>query len=328
MPVDTRFDVLGIGNALVDVLGEVDDVAVKTLGLLKGSMQLVELQQAESVTLGLDRMSLCSGGSAANTMVGLVSLGSRAAYIGKVADDELGHAFRSELNAVGVAFDVPLVPVTGNTGTGRCIVLVTPDAQRTMLTSLGVSARLGPEDVHPDLVAAAQVTYLEGYLFDPPEAKAAFLEAARLAHEAGRSVALTLSDSFCVDRHRRAFQELVEHHVDLLFANEDEAISLTEAANFDEAMDVLSSQCGVVAVTRGAEGAVICTGDTRYEVGAAPVPRVVDTTGAGDLFAAGFLHAWTAGRDPVECGRVGAIAAGEIISHFGARPACRLAELL
>jgi sugar/nucleoside kinase (ribokinase family) len=325
---ERRFDVLGVGNAIVDVLSEVDDGLVNAQSLVKGTMQLIDAERAEQVYRGLERPQICSGGSAANTMVGLVSLGSRAAYIGKVADDELGHAFRSDMADVGVRFEVPAVKSGGSAGTGRCIVLVTPDAQRTMMTSLGVSARLSVDDIDPELVAASKVTYLEGYLFDPPEAKAAFVEAARLAHEAGGAVALTLSDTFCVDRHRSAFKDLVDHHVDILFANAEEAVSLVEAASLDEALRELTGRCRLVAVTRGAQGAVVLEGNRVHEVDAAPVERVVDTTGAGDLFAAGFLHGWCAGEAPAECGRIGAIAAAEVISHVGARPQCRLADLL
>jgi sugar/nucleoside kinase (ribokinase family) len=325
---ERRFDVLGVGNAIVDVLSEVDENLVEGQGLVKGTMQLIEPDRAEQVYGVLKQPQVCSGGSAANTMVGLVSLGSKAAYIGKVADDDLGQAFRRDMSDIGVSFEVPAVAKTGAHGTGRCIVLVTPDAQRTMMTSLGVSARLSQEDIDPQLVGAAKVTYLEGYLFDPPEAKAAFIEAARLAHDAGGTVALTLSDSFCVDRHRSAFKDLVDHHVDILFANEEEAVSLVEAANLDEALRELSGRCRVAAITQGSKGAVILEGGKAHDVPAAPVERVVDTTGAGDLFAAGFLHGWCAGKDPAECGRIGAIAAAEIISHVGARPQRRLADLL
>jgi sugar/nucleoside kinase (ribokinase family) len=325
---ERRFDVLGVGNAIVDVLSEVDDRLVESQGLIKGSMQLIEPNRAEEVYQGLKKPTVCSGGSAANTMVGLVSLGSKAAYVGKVADDDLGRAFRDDMTKIGVSFEVPAVPKKGDAGTGRCIVLVTPDAQRTMMTSLGVSARLSTEDIDPSLVKDAKVTYLEGYLFDPPEAKAAFIEAARLAHEAGGAVSLSLSDSFCVDRHRKAFQDLVDHHVDILFANEEEAISLVEAASLDEALRELTGRCRVAAVTRGAGGSVILEGEKVHEVPPAAVRRVVDTTGAGDLFAAGFLHGWCAGRTAAECGRIGSIAAAEVIGHVGARPQVRLAELL
>jgi sugar/nucleoside kinase (ribokinase family) len=259
-------------------------------------------------------------------MAGLASLGSRGAYIGKVAGDELGRVFGHDIRAVGVDFETP-VSSTG-TPTARCLILVTPDAQRTMNTFLGACVELGPADIDAGLVEASQVTYLEGYLWDPPAAKEAFLKAAAVAHAAGRKVALSLSDGFCVARHRESFRHLVEHHVDILFANEQEILSLYEASDFDEAARLVNGHCEISALTRSEKGAVLLSGAERVSVPAAAATQVVDTTGAGDLFAAGFLHGLTRGRSLGECGRMGALAAAEVISHFGARPEADLRALI
>jgi sugar/nucleoside kinase (ribokinase family) len=267
----------------------------------------------------------CSGGSAANTMAGIASFGGRAGYIGKVKDDRLGRVFGQDIRKVGVGFETSMAP--DGPPTARCLVLVTPDAQRTMQTFLGASATLTPDDIDPDAVAAAQITYLEGYLWDPPPAKEAFVKAAGIAHAAGRQVALSLSDSFCVDRHREEFRRLIEEHVDVVFANEDEILSLYQTSDFEEAAEALQGNCDVAAVTRGASGSVILAPDERLAVEALTLGSVVDTTGAGDLFAAGFLFGLTRSRDLAECGRLGSLAAGEIIRHVGARPEVRLADL-
>jgi len=259
-----------------------------------------------------------SGGSAANTMCGVASLGGRAAYIGKVSADELGAVFGHDLHAVGVAFR-PGAP-SPVTPTGRCIIVVTPDAQRTMNTYLGASVELGPEDVDEALVASAKVTYLEGYLWDRPRAKEAFRKAAEIAHRASRKVALTLSDPFCVERHRAEFQELIKGPIDILFANEAEIRALWQVADFDAALAATRGLVEVAALTRSEKGAAVLTSNGLAEVKAEPVSRVVDTTGAGDLFAAGFLYGLTNGRSPADCARIGAIAAAEVISHVGARP--------
>lgn len=319
------FDVLGIGNAIVDVLAPVDDSFLSRRGLPKGSMQLIDTEQAETLYAALGESRECSGGSAANTMVGLRSFGSRAAYLGKVAADPLGRTFAREIEEQGVHFNT--VPLVEGPGTARCMILVSEDAQRTMMTYLGASALLTENDIDPDLVRQARMTYLEGYLFDSPEAKAAFVKAAECAHGAGRKVALTLSDSFCVGRHRAAFQELVAHHADIVFANEDEITSLYET-DFDAAAVELRQRCEAGVLTRGAEGAVIVSGDQVVTVAAQPIEALVDTTGAGDLFAAGFLHGMAQGEDLGTAGRYGAIASAEIISHFGARPETDLATLL
>jgi len=322
---EPEYDVVGLGNAIVDVLAHADDEFLADHSLTKGAMTLIDADQAEQLYRLVSDTVECSGGSAANTMVGLVSLGSRAAYIGKVRDDDLGAVFSRDIRAAGVAFETPFA--TDGPATAQCLVLVSPDAQRTMQTFLGASAALSPADVDARVIRSSKVTYLEGYLWDPPPAKEAFLKAAKVAHDAGRMVALSLSDPFCVDRHRTEFLDLVDHHVDILFANEDEVVSLFEAEGFDTAVAQLQGRCRWAALTRGAAGAVVLCGDTRVDVPAEPVKDVLDTTGAGDLFAAGFLHGLTRGLDPATCGRLGAIAAAEAISHFGARPVRDLQQL-
>jgi sugar/nucleoside kinase (ribokinase family) len=258
-----------------------------------------------------------SGGSAANTAVGVALLGGRAAYIGKVSADELGDLFRHDIKAAGVAYDMPS---TAGSSTGLCLILITPDAHRTMNTYLGAGADLGPEDIDDSLVASSLVTYLEGYLWDPGRAKEAFLKAVRVARQAGRKVALTLSDPFCVERHREEFVDLAERHVDILFANEAEIMSLYQVATFDQALQRVRAHCEIAALTRSEKGSVVVSGDEVHVVDAEPVEHLIDTTGAGDLYAAGFLVGYTQGRDLATCARMGGIAAAEVISHFGARP--------
>ena len=289
-------------------------------------MDLVDTDRAVQLYEALGSAVEMSGGSAANTMCGIASFGGRAAYIGKVTNDDLGQVFGHDLLAVGVQFrpgghvnDVP---------TGRCIIVVTPDAERTMNTFLGASSLLGIDDVDDDTIAAGKLLYMEGYLFDRDEAKSAFRHAAGVAHEAGGMVSLTLSDSFCVDRHRDDFRELVSDEVDLLFGNDAELISLYETDTFDEAIAELRLHCQFAAITTGADGSVIITGDDVIRVRAQPVRRVVDTTGAGDLYAAGFLHGVTTGQPLPECGRLGSIAASEVISHVGPRPLVELRTLV
>jgi sugar/nucleoside kinase (ribokinase family) len=319
-------DVVAIGNAIVDVLSHADDAALARLGLAKGAMTLIDGARAEELYAAMGPAMEVSGGSAANTVAGLASLGRRGAFIGKVRNDQLGGIFRHDIRASGVAFDV--APALDGPPTARCLIFVTPDAQRTMQTYLGACVELGPDDVDAALVAAAKVTYLEGYLWDPPGAKQAFLKAARIAHEAGRKVALSLSDPFCVDRHRAEFRDLVDGHVDILFANEVEVCSLYEVESFDAALHAVRGSCEVAVLTRSARGSVVLDGDDIHVVDAAPVARVVDTTGAGDLYAAGFLAAYTSGRPLYDCGRMGALAAAEVISHFGARPETSLKSIV
>jgi sugar/nucleoside kinase (ribokinase family) len=281
-------------------------------------MTLIDAHQAQKIYGAMGPGIECSGGSAANTMAGFASLGGRAAFIGKVHDDQLGRVFRHDMTSIGVAFTTPAMR-KGPT-TARCLILVTPDAQRTMQTYLGACVELGPEDIEEELIASSSITYLEGYLYDPPRAKEAFQKAATIAHRAGGRVALSLSDSFCVHRHRAEFVELVKSHVDILFANEAEICALYECENFDDALQEARGHCEVAALTRSAKGSVVLAGDEVHVVDAMAVEKVVDTTGAGDLYAAGFLWGLTHGHSLADCGRAGGACAAEIISHIGARP--------
>jgi sugar/nucleoside kinase (ribokinase family) len=318
-------DVVGIGNAIVDVLAQADDSFIRQEQLAKGTMALIDEARAQALYGKMAAGIEASGGSAANTIAGIASLGGKAAYIGKVADDLLGKVFAHDLRATGVRYDT--TPLTGGPPTARCLILVTPDAQRTMNTFLGASVEFQPGDIDRDLVASAQVTYLEGYLFDRPSAKEAFRQAGEIAHQAGRKVSLTLSDPFCVDRHRADFRELIRGHVDILFANEAEICSLYETKDFEQAAAAVKGEAEVAVLTRSEKGAIVVTAKERVAVPAAPVAKVVDTTGAGDLFASGFLYGFTRGRDMAHCARLGALCAAEIISHFGARPESKLADL-
>lgn len=319
-------DVVAIGNAIVDVLSKSDDAFLASQGLAKGAMTLIDGNRAEELYGAMGPAMEISGGSAANSMVGVAALGGKAAFIGKVRNDQLGGIFRHDIRAAGVAFDTP--PATEGAPTARSLIFVTPDAQRTMNTYLGACVDLGPEDVDEDTISGAKVTYLEGYLWDPPRAKQAFVKAAEIAHEAGRKVALTLSDPFCVDRHRTEFRDLVDGHVDLLFANEHEIVSLYEVAGFDQALQAVRGRCDVAVLTRSEKGAVVMQGEDLHLVDAAKVDTVVDSTGAGDLFAGGFLYGYTQGKSLYDCARIGAIAAAEVLSHYGARPEAPLAEAI
>lgn len=322
----TQYDVLGIGNAIVDVLAKADDDFLTTNSIEKGAMTLIDAAQADALYAKMAAGVEVSGGSAANTMAGVASLGGSGAYIGKVANDQLGAVFSHDIRAGGLAFTTK--PLDGGAPTARCLILVTPDAQRTMNTFLGACVELGPDDIDEALVAASKVTYLEGYLFDPPQAKEAFYKAAKVAHEAGQKVALTLSDGFCVGRHRAAFLDLVEGHIDLLFANESEITSLYEVESFDEAVKHVKGHCEIAALTRSEKGSVIVSGSEIVEVPAAPIDQLIDTTGAGDLYAAGFLYGYTHGKGLAEAGRIASIAAAEVIQHYGARPETALASLI
>jgi sugar/nucleoside kinase (ribokinase family) len=323
---EASIDVIGIGNAIVDVIAHAEDEFLIRLSLAKGAMTLVDAERAEALYGEMGPGIECSGGSAANTMVGLAMLGARAAYVGVVSDDLLGEVFRHDIRAAGVAFETPLA--ADSAPTARSLILVTSDAQRTMNTFLGASTELGPDDVDAALIGDAKITYLEGYLWDPPEAKAAFRKALAIAHERGRKVALTLSDPFCVERHRDEFRELVEHHVDVLFANEDEILSLYQVEEFDEALQLVRGHCEVAALTRSAKGSVIASNSEVHIVDSAPVDHVVDTTGAGDLYAAGFLYGLTHGFGLARCGHLGALMAAEVIAHFGARPESEVAPFI
>jgi sugar/nucleoside kinase (ribokinase family) len=318
-------DVVGIGNAIVDVIAHSNDAFLAQQGLNKGGMALVDTARAEALYAVMGPGIEASGGSAGNTMAGIASLGGSGAYIGKVRNDELGDVFRHDMTAIGVRFTT--APATSGPPTARCLILVTPDAQRTMNTFLGACVDLGPEDVDAEIVAAAQVTYLEGYLFDPPRAKEAFRKAAGLAHAAGRRVSLSLSDPFCVGRYRAEFRELVENHVDVLFANESEICSLYETEDFDAAVAQVRGHCEIAALTRSEKGSVVVAGTHAHLIDAARVEKVLDTTGAGDLYASGFLFGLTHGRDLATCGKLGSLCAAEAISHFGARPETPLKTL-
>ncbi|MCH8095781.1 MAG: adenosine kinase [Proteobacteria bacterium] len=323
---ESLLDVAGIGNAVVDVIAREQDKFLDDNGLTKGTMTLIDLAEAEALYAKMGPAIECSGGSAANTLAGLASLGGTAAFVGKVRDDDLGGIFRHDIRAVGVEYDTPAA--TDGPPTARCLVLVTPDAQRTMQTYLGACAELSPGDIDPKLIKRAKVTYLEGYLWDPPEAKKAFKKAAGIAHEAGNKVALNLSDPLCVDRHRTEFRELIGNHVDILFANETEIVSLCEVGDFNAALQEIRGLCDVAVLTRSDKGSVVITDSDIHILDAEAVDKVVDTTGAGDLYAAGFLFGLTRGCDIPTCGRLGGKAAAAIIGQFGARSEKPLADLL
>lgn len=320
------FDVLGIGNAIVDVISRADDAFLTQHELTKGSMMLIDEARAEKLYAAMGTAIEVSGGSCGNTMAGIASFGGKGAYIGKVRNDQLGQVFGHDLKAIGVSFDTK--PATSGPATARCLISVTPDAQRTMSTYLGACTGLGPDDIDATLVASAQVTYVEGYLWDAPEAKKAVLKAFDAAHAAGRLVSITLSDSFCVGRYRAEFLDLVRNKVDILFGNEAEITSLYEVDSFEKALEAVRKDAKIAALTRSEKGSVVIKGSETHAVPAAPVKKVVDTTGAGDLYAAGFLYGFTHGKPLAECARLGGIAAAEIISHVGARPETPLKGLM
>ncbi len=324
--IQASIDVVGIGNAIVDVLAHSEDEFLAREGLVKGTMTLIDADRADALYRMMDPAIEASGGSAGNTMAGIASLGGAGAYIGKVRDDFLGQVYRHDITAAGVRFETPAA--TTGPGTARCLILVTPDGQRTMNTYLGACVELGPADIVPDVIAAAQITYLEGYLFDPLLAQEAFRKAAAIAHSAGRQVALSLSDPFCVGRHRAAFRDLVDGHVNILFANEAEICSLYETDDFDAAAAAVRGHVAIAALTRSAAGSVVLADGSEHRIAAAPVGRIVDTTGAGDLYAGGFLYGLTRGMPLPICGEIGSLCAAEIISHFGARPEVDLSQLL
>jgi sugar/nucleoside kinase (ribokinase family) len=319
-------DVVGIGNAIVDVIAHAGDELLAEQGLVKGTMTLIDAARAEALYQMMGPAIEASGGSAGNTMAGIASLGGNGAYIGKVRDDFLGQVFRHDITAIGVRFETQAA--TSGPSTARCLVLVTPDGQRTMNTYLGACVDLGPADIDPEIIAAARITYLEGYLFDPPHAQEAFRKAAAIAHAAERKVALSLSDPFCVGRHRAAFRDLVDGHVDILFANEAEICSLYETADFAAAAGAVRGRVAIAALTRSAAGSVILAAGAEHPIAAAPVARVVDTTGAGDLYASGFLYGLTRDLPLPTCGKIGSLCAAEIISHVGARPETALSQIV
>jgi sugar/nucleoside kinase (ribokinase family) len=320
-----KFDVVAVGNAIVDILKAVPDSLLLEENIAKGGMTLIDEARADHLTARFEDAVMAAGGSAANTVTGVASFGGRAAYIGKVADDELGARFTREFRAAGVAFDT--APRAAPPGTARCLIAVTPDGQRSMNTYLGASTLLEPADIDSALIASGAVTFLEGYLFDRDEAKAAFVKAAEIARAAGRKVALTLSDTFCVERHRDSFRHLVAGHVDILFANEHEILALYETGDVMAAIETARGQCPIVAVTRSADGSLIAAGAETFVIAAAPIAKVVDSTGAGDLYAAGFLFGHARGRSLPECGALASLAAAEVISHMGPRPEASLAAL-
>ena len=320
------FDVLGIGNAIVDVITHADDSFLTIHALVKGSMTLIDEARAETLYGAMGPGVEISGGSCGNTIAGVASFGGKGAYIGKVRNDQLGTVFGHDLRATGVTFGT--AQATEGPSTARCLIVVTPDAQRTMNTYLGACTRLGPSDIDVAQVAAAQVTYVEGYLWDPPEAKKAVLKAFDAAHAAGRTVSITLSDSFCVDRYRDEFRALIRDKVDILFANESEIKSLYQVDSFEAALAAARAENKICALTRSEKGSVVIKGSETHTVPAAPVARVVDTTGAGDLYAAGFLFGFTHNKPLAECAQLGGIAAAEVISHVGARPEKALKGLI
>lgn len=320
------FDVLGIGNAIVDVLSYAEDDLVAELDLARGAMTLIDEERSAFLYRRMGPAREVSGGSCANTIAAVAALGGRGAYIGRVRDDQLGAVFSHDIRAAGVTFRSR--PSASGPSTATCMIFVTPDGQRTMNTYLGACVELGPDDVDPELVAAASVTYLEGYLWDRPEAKAACRKAATLCHEAGKKLALTLSDAFCVDRWRSEFRELVEQEVDILFANESEITSLYEVEDFDAALQEVRRHVNFAALTRGPKGSVVVKGDEVHVIDPVHPERVLDTTGAGDLYAAGFLRGLTLGLDLGACGRLASACAAEIIAQYGARAERPLLPLL
>jgi len=319
-------DVTGVGNAIVDVIAHAEEAQITRLGLHKGAMTLIDAEAAERLYGQMAPAVEISGGSVANSIAGVAALGGRGGYIGKTRNDQLGQVFAHDIRAAGVEYTTK--SAESGSPTARCLILVTPDGERTLSTYLGACVELGPEDIDESLIARSKVVYLEGYLWDPPRAKEAMLKAANLTHKHGGRVALSLSDAFCVDRHRAEFKRLIDDHVDILFANEAEIASLAENDDFEACAAAIRGRAELVVLTRGARGAVVLSGEQRFEVAAEPVARLVDTTGAGDLFAAGFLHGVTQGRSPTDSARLGAICAAEIISHIGARPELSLAKLV
>ena len=323
---EPTIDVVGIGNALVDVISSESHEFVASQGLVPGSMNLIDEDRREELYSAMGVGTEVSGGSGANTTVGVASLGGTAHYLGRVRADQLGEVFAHDIKAAGVGYSTPLA--TDGPATGCCLILVTGDGQRTMNTYLGASSLFCESDVDAEEISSGRILYLEGYLFHLPAAQQAFRYAAAVAHEAGRQVALTLSDGFCVDRHRDAFRALFDSHVDLVFANESELCSLYETSDFDAALEQIRDDVPLAVITRSEKGSVIVNGVDTVTVAAAPVERVVDTTGAGDLYAAGFLYGLARGYDLERCGTVASIAAAEVISHVGPRPQVPLAGLV
>lgn len=323
--VQPLYDVAGLGSAIVDIIARCDDAFLAAQALEKGTMRLIDAEEAARLYGEIGAAVEVSGGTVPNSCVGVASFGGKAAFMGKIANDQFGEIFAHDLRAAGVSFAGN--PVAGSAPTARCLILVTPDGERTMNTHLGAAAELSTHEVDAALIRASRTLYLEGYSFDGPLAKAAFHEAARIARDAGAAVGLTLSDPFCVERHRQSFLDFIRSGVDLLFANERELLTLYETEDLTQACTRLRADCALSAVTRGENGSLILTPERVLEIEAEPVARVVDTTGAGDLYAAGFLFGRARGLDLRICGRLASIAAAEIISHIGPRPETSLAEL-
>ncbi len=320
-----KYDVLGIGNAIVDVIAPVEDVFLNQQNITKASMTLIDEGRAQSLYDAFPPAQETSGGSAANTIAGAAGLGARTAYLGKVANDDLGQVFAHDLRATSAVFKVP--PLDGGPGTARCLIAVTPDAQRSMSTYLGASSLFGVKDLDEAMIADSAITYMEGYLFDKDEAKHAFIRAAEIAASAGRKTALTLSDLFCVDRHRTSFLHLIQGHIDILFANEAELLALYQTSDFDTALDNVRKDSAFCAVTRSEKGSVLIKGAETVHINAEPVNTVLDTTGAGDLYAAGVLYGLSKDLPLAECGRLGSVLAAEIIAHYGARAEANLRDI-
>ena len=319
------YDVAAIGNAIVDVIAPADDAFLDRQSLAKGSMMLIDEARATELYAHMAPGIETSGGSAGNTVAGVASLGGKAVYLGKVANDQLGDVFAHDMRAIGVDFDI--APLVGGAATARSLINVTADGQRTMCTFLGASTQLTAADVIPSLIESAQILYLEGYLFDPNEARLAFAKAAALARGSGRLIAITLSDAFVVERHRAALLGFIEGQVDIVFGNEVELAALYQTDNFDAAAQALANITRIAAVTRGEAGSVVLSGEARHAVGAHPVEKVVDTTGAGDQYAAGFLFGLARSLPLDVCARLGSMAASEVISHYGPRPQTSLRDL-
>lgn len=319
------YDVAAIGNAIVDVIAPCDDAFLTAEGLAKNSMQLIDEPRAEELYGRMAAAIETSGGSAGNTVAGVASFGGRGAFIGKVADDQLGEVYEHDMRAMGVAFDSR--PLVGGPATARSLINVTPDGHRTMCTFLGASTELGPDDVTRAFVEGSKIIYLEGYLFDPPEARRAFAKAAGLARAAGRLMAVTLSDAFVVERHREVLTAFIEAECDIVLANEAEVKAMFQTDDFEAAAARLAAMTRIAAITRSEKGSLVLSGDARVEVPAAPVEKVVDTTGAGDQYAAGFLLGVARGRSLDVCGRLGSLAAAEVIGHYGPRPQVSLEAL-
>ncbi len=323
---ERTFDVIGIGNAIVDVLVQTEDAFLINQNLNKGAMALINQIEAERLYKAIEPLKETSGGSAANTLAGLAMLGGRAGFIGRVKNDRLGEIFTSDIRSVGASFQTPMA--TNGPSTARCIILVTPDAQRTMCTYLGASVQLEPEDLDLSIIQKAKVLYLEGYLWDNDAAKRAFIAAAKKCKESGGEVALSLSDPFCVDRHRESFLELVNGYIDILFANESEITSLYQTSNMNKAIEKIKTNCKITAITLGEKGSIIIEDQNVHKIPAYNLGKVIDTTGAGDLYAGGFLYAYTKELSIINCGNIGSICAGQVVTELGPRSEISLKELV